>query len=74
MTTFATDQEADQRLVALAERERRAWTGYRDRLRDLVGSQYAEAERDCWAELQAELRAVHGERAQLAASAAPDAA
>lgn len=65
MTTFATDQQAP-RLDELARRERRAWADYRECLRDLAGREYVDAERDCWAQLQAQLRAIAGEREGLA--------
>jgi hypothetical protein len=38
------------------EDEQRAWHDYADRLRDLEGSAYDEAEAEAWQELQAVLR------------------
>jgi hypothetical protein len=54
MTTFTTDRTTEE----LAQRERDAWSRYSERLRDLQGRDYDEAERDSWAELQADLRLI----------------
>ena len=67
MTTFAPD-----RLEELADRERLAWTAYRESLRDLLGAEYDVAEQLSWEELQRALGEVATERAALAlADAAP---
>jgi|tagenome__1003787_1003787.scaffolds.fasta_scaffold17520282_1 hypothetical protein len=58
MTTFATDRTQEE----LAQRERDAWSRYSDRLRDLHGPDYDDAERDSWAELQADLRLISSDR------------
>lgn len=69
MTTFATDRTTE----GLAQRERDAWSRYSERLADLRGVQYDEAERDSWAELQADLRLIAADRdaKQAPAPAAP---
>ncbi len=58
MTTVATDRTQEE----LAQRERDAWSRYSDRLRDLHGHDYDDAERDSWAELQADLRLISSDR------------
>ena len=58
MTTVATDRTQEE----LAQRERDAWSRYSDRLRDLHGRHYDDAERDSWAELQADLRLISSDR------------
>lgn len=58
MTTFATDRTQER----LAQRERDAWSRYSDRLTDLHGDPYDDAERDSWAELQADLRLIAADR------------
>ncbi len=72
MATFVP-HETDARLAELEERTRDAWTSYSDRLRGLEGDLYELEERDCWAELQAQLRLIDNERGRVlaAASAAP---
>ena len=56
-----------QKLQELDEEERHAWTAYRDRLRDLTGTAYEEAEDGCWQELQRELHSVQEQRRMLTA-------
>jgi hypothetical protein len=58
VTTFATDRTTEE----LAQRERDAWSRYSERLTNLRGVQYDEAERDSWAELQADLRLIAADR------------
>ncbi len=50
----------------LDDRERRAWAGYSDRVRDLTGDEYESAESESWDELQRELRSVERKRRSLA--------
>lgn len=52
----------------LAQRERDAWSRYSDRLTDLQGDRYDDAERDSWAELQADLRLIAADRDTLHAT------
>ena len=66
MTTFATT-DTERRLAELDARTRVAWTSYRDELADLQGAAYDDAEAAAWDQLQAALRAVEAERAELAA-------
>jgi hypothetical protein len=54
-----------QKLQELDDEERHAWSGYRERLRDLTGAAYEEAEDDCWQELQRELQALRQQRRML---------
>jgi hypothetical protein len=65
MTTFATP--ATERLLAeLDARTRVAWTAYRDELSSLEGRAYGDAEAAAWDQLQATLRELEIERAELA--------
>ncbi len=63
MTTIAyrTDQ-----LNELEDDERRAWSSYREALRELTGEEYERAERESWEQLQAELRRLERRRRSLA--------
>jgi hypothetical protein len=72
MTTYAPNQ-TDRLLAELSEREREAWSGYRDSLRDLDGRAYDDAEATSWAGLQRTLEDVATERAELLGTAPPDA-
>lgn len=65
MTTFATPDTA-RLLAELDARIRVAWTAYRDELSILEGRAYDDAEAAAWEQLQATLRAVEIERAELA--------
>lgn len=65
MTTFATP-DISCRLAELDARTRGAWTAYRDELIGLEGSRYGETEPVAWELLQATLREVEVERAELA--------
>jgi hypothetical protein len=62
MTT--TDAHLDK-LRELEDGTRRAWTAYSDRLRDLDGDEYEQAENDSWTELQRELRRLESRRVSL---------
>ncbi|MBV9682203.1 MAG: hypothetical protein JO046_10455 [Solirubrobacterales bacterium] len=62
MTTTAAHLD---RLRELEDGTRRAWTAYSDRLRDLEGDDYDQAESDSWTELQRELRRLERRRASL---------
>lgn len=64
MTTFATPDTA--RLAELDARTRVAWTSYRDELSGLEGRAYDDAEAAAWDQLQATLRELAIERAELA--------
>ena len=62
MTTIAADEE---RLRELDADTTRAWGEYSERLRDLTGADYEQAEHESWEQLQAELRELERERAEL---------
>jgi cell division septum initiation protein DivIVA len=62
VTTIAADEE---RLRELDADTSRAWVEYSERLRDLTGVQYEQAEHESWEQLQAELRELERERAEL---------
>lgn len=64
MTVFADDVEKQQELD---EEERRAWTAYSERLRELTGDAYEQAEAEGWADLQRELHSIEQERQMLTA-------
>lgn len=59
MTTTAPDQD---RLLELEAETRQVWIAYSDRLRDLSGAAYEEAEAESWTSLQAELQRLEHER------------
>ena len=65
MTTFATP-DTELRLAALDARARVAWMSYRDELSSLEGRAYTDAEAAAWDQLQATLRELEVERAELA--------
>ncbi len=71
MTISAPRRDENGRLSELDERMRRAWTTYRESLRDLSGRDYDEAEGRSWARLQRKLKQLDGERAALAGSGEP---
>ena len=62
VTTTAPDL---QKLRELDDGTRRAWVAYNERLRDLDGEEYEQAESDSWTELQRELRSLERRRASL---------
>lgn len=65
MTTFATPDTA-RRLAELDARRRVAWMSYRAELDGLEGKVYDDAEPAAWDQLQATLREVESEHAELA--------
>ncbi|MDX6667587.1 MAG: hypothetical protein QOK04_967 [Solirubrobacteraceae bacterium] len=65
MTISAPKRDETAKRTELDERTRRAWTTYRDSLRDLSGKDYDDAERRSWDRLQRKLTELEGERAQL---------
>jgi hypothetical protein len=65
MTTFATP-DTERLLAELDARTRVAWSTYRDELSSLDGRAYDDAEAAAWDQLQATLRGVESERAELA--------
>lgn len=67
MTTIAHESA---KLHQLDADMRRAWSTYRERLRDLQGEPYERAEGECWAELQTELRRLERSR-RILIQAAP---
>lgn len=70
MPIYAPD-DTDRQLEELAERERDAWTAYRDELRGLVGRHYDDAEEEAWEELQDVLRELSQRRTRLMLPLAP---
>ena len=62
MTTIAPDTE---KLRELDDQERRAWSDYNERLRDLTGLEYELAEAVSWDELQRELQGLRERRRSL---------
>lgn len=56
----------NDKLRALDDDERRAWTAYRDRIRELNGDEYESAEHESWEELQRELQGLEQRRRSLA--------
>lgn len=71
MADLATRETAEL-LAELDGRTRIAWIAYRDRLGGLTGRDYDLAERDSWASLQADLRAIEADRSDLAEMVAQD--
>ena len=69
MADLATRETAEL-LAELDERTRDAWLFYRDSLDGLSGEDYDIAERDGWAALQATLRVIEADRADVAEMAA----
>ena len=69
MALFAP-HETDLILAQLDDRERGAWTSYSSAVRGLDGAEYQRAERDAWASLQVELRAIESERSDVVAVSA----
>jgi hypothetical protein len=66
VTTTAPDIE---KLRELDDGTRRAWIAYTERLRDLAGEEYEQAESDSWTELQRELQRLERRRASLTQNA-----
>ena len=62
MTSIATDAE---QLREIDEDIRRAWSAYREHLRDMRGADYEKVEDECWEELQDELRVLERRRRLL---------
>jgi hypothetical protein len=56
------------KLRALDEDERRAWSSYRDAIRELTGDQYELTEHESWETLQRELRSLERRRRSLSQS------
>lgn len=63
MSTIAYKND---KLRALDDDERRVWTAYRDRIRELNGDEYELAEHESWEELQQELQGLEQRRRSLA--------
>lgn len=59
-TAWSTEQ-----LRELEDRERRAWSAYRDGIRELEGEEYERAEHESWERLQHELRSLERSRTSL---------
>jgi hypothetical protein len=62
MTAFAPDIE---KLRELDDGTRRAWVAYKQRLHELSGEEYEQAEAESWDELQRELRGLERRRKTL---------
>lgn len=69
MTAVAPHSE---RIRQLDNDTRRAWNAYSERLRDLEGDAYEQAERASWAKLQSDLRRVERLRRSLAQNTTRD--
>jgi hypothetical protein len=65
VTAIAPDSD---KLRRLDDDMRRAWTDYSERLRELSGYEYEQAERESWTRLQSELRRVERKRRSLTSS------
>lgn len=63
MTTIAYTTD---KLRELEDDERRAWSTYREALRELAGEDYERAEHESWEQLQGELRRLDRRRRTLA--------
>jgi hypothetical protein len=66
MTLFAP-HETETLLTQLDDRRSRAWLAYASELDGRAAEDYEIAERDAWATLQVELRAVEAERSDIIA-------
>jgi hypothetical protein len=62
VTAIAPDTD---KLRKLDDDTRRAWTAYSERLRELSGEEYEQAERESWTKLQSDLRRVERRRRSL---------
>jgi hypothetical protein len=62
MTAFAPDID---KLRELDDGTRRAWTSYKERLQELTGDEYEQAESESWDKLQSELRRLERRRRLL---------
>ena len=62
MTAIAPDGD---KLRKLDDDTRRAWTAYSERLRELSGDEYEQAEHESWTKLQSDLRRVERRRRSL---------
>lgn len=65
MTTIAYRTD---KLNQIEDDERRAWSSYREALRELTGEEYEHAEHESWEQLQGELRLLERRRRSLAKS------
>jgi hypothetical protein len=65
VTAIAPDSD---KLRQLDDEMRRAWTAYSERLRELNGEEYEQAERESWTKLQSELRRVEHKRRSVSQS------
>lgn len=54
------------KLRELDDRERLAWSSYRDSIHELTGAEYEAVEHESWEQLQRELRSVARRRNSLA--------
>jgi hypothetical protein len=70
VTTVAPDAS---KLRELEEETRQAWNAYRDRIQELTGEAYDQAERESWTVLQSQLRRLERRRRLLSAAAPPPA-
>ncbi|MHB8659234.1 MAG: hypothetical protein ACYC91_15015 [Solirubrobacteraceae bacterium] len=66
MTAYAPDAN---KLQELDEDIRRAWSAYSERLRELSGAEYENAEDESWAELQSQLSRLERRRRTLTENA-----
>jgi hypothetical protein len=68
VTTFTPNRIQARKLKELDERRARAWSAYRDALRDLEGRDYEDAEHRSWERLQRKLRELDEQRAEVVGS------
>jgi len=69
VTTFTPNRIQARKLKELDERRARAWSAYRDALRDLEGRDYEDAEHRSWERLQRKLRELEEQRAEVVGGA-----
>jgi hypothetical protein len=62
VTALAPDSD---KLRELDNDTRRAWNAYSERLRELTGEEYEQAEHESWTKLQSELRRLERRRRTL---------
>lgn len=65
MTISAPRRDESGKRNELYERTKRAWSVYRESLRDLSGRDYDDVEHRSWERLQRKLRQLESERAEL---------
>ena len=72
MPTSAPRRDEQHTLEELDERQQRAWTTYKESLRDLTGRDYEDAEHRSWERLQRKLRELDDAREDITRSRTSD--